>query len=322
MKAVGFVIPVMNERDNIAPIHSAIVKEMSLLHYSYEILFVCDPSTDGTETELRKLEKKYKDVKTVFLADRAGQSEAIRAGLEKIKTKAVITMDADFQDPPEVIPLMLAAWSTGNLLVNSKRTNRKMDHFVYRIITKIGYSGLSFLTNGRVQKDVGDFRLIDSQLLPLILSFGDPNPFWRGIVNLSGIKSAEVTFTRPTRNSGSTKYHNLFGSPSIALRGMASFTNKPLELLQSLGILSLFFSISIIIIIVSLKLLSFEFAKGIPTIIILISLFFSIQFFSTAIIATYLIILVEQTRRRPHFLVLPDSKSSRISQFVNNPLKK
>jgi dolichol-phosphate mannosyltransferase len=103
---------------------------------------------------------------------------------------------------------------------------------------------------------------------------------------------------------------------------MASFTNKPLELLQSLGILSLFFSISIIIIIVSLKLLSFEFAKGIPTIIILISLFFSIQFFSTAIIATYLIILVEQTRRRPHFLVLPDSKSSQISQFVNNPLKK
>jgi glycosyltransferase involved in cell wall biosynthesis len=315
MKSVGFVIPVMNERDNIAPIHAAITSEMSSFFYSFEILFVCDPSTDGTEKEIRKLEKKYKNVKGIFLADRAGQAESIRAGLERVKTNAVITMDADFQDPPEVIPQMLNAWSDGSLLINSKRIDRKMDHFIYRIVTKIGYQGLNFLTKGRVQKDVGDFRLIDSKLLPLILSFGDPNPFWRGIVNFSGIKSSELTFVRPSRSSGKTKYHNLFGSPSVALRGMASFTNKPLELLQSLGIFSLFFSISIMLVIFCLKIVSFEFPNGIPTLVILISLFFSIQFFSTSIIATYLIILVEQTRRRPNYLLLPDVKiNGKISQ--------
>ena len=148
--------------------------------------------------------------------------------------------------------------------------------------------------------------MIDRKILPLVLQFKDPNPFWRGITSLAGVKSTVISYKRPERKSGKTKYSLTIGSPAIALRGLASFSNKPLELLQSIGIFSLVASVFVVI--VSVQVINPGFSRGVPTIIALLAVFFSIQFASTAIIATYLIVLIEQTRRRPNYLVLPDEK--------------
>lgn len=306
MSKISVVLPVMNEVNNIVPMAKALSSLISAQNYEYELLFVCDPSSDGTESEIKKLSAKNPRVKGIFLADRAGQTEAIRAGFELATGEAVISMDADFQDPPELLPLMIQDWEKGSLIVHTKRGDRSSDTFIYRMFTGAGYKLLGWLTKGKVQHSVGDYRLIDTSILPLVLKFGDPNPFWRGITSLSGVKSSIIQYKRPSRRSGTTKYHSRIGSPSIALRGMASFSNKPLEVLQTLGIFSVILSGIVVVGIVINQIVSPGLPRGIPTIIALLALFFSIQFISTAIIATYLIVLLEQTRRRPNYLQLPD----------------
>jgi dolichol-phosphate mannosyltransferase len=308
MTKISIVLPVMNEVENVGPISAELSALLTTLGYKYELLFICDPSSDGTEEEIRKLSKLNDNVRGIFLADRAGQSEAIRAGYEYSTGDLIISMDADFQDPPELLPKMIEEWKRGALIVHTKRGDRTSDAFVYRMFTGLGYRFLGWITKGKVQHNVGDYRLIDNSILPLVLKFGDPNPFWRGITSLAGVKNSVIQYKRPSRRSGETKYHARIGSPAIALRGMASFSNKPLEILQTLGIFSVFMSFFVVVCIAIFQFVSPGFQRGVPTIIALLAIFFSIQFASTAIVATYLIVLVEQTRRRPNFLTLPKSE--------------
>jgi glycosyltransferase involved in cell wall biosynthesis len=305
MPTISVVLPVMNEADNIEPISVAISSVMEALNHDYELLFVCDPSSDGTETKIEELSLRNSHIKGIYLADRAGQTESIRAGYELANGDAIVSMDADFQDPPELLFSIIQSWEQGSLIVHTKRGDRTSDTLFYRAFTGTGYRILGWLTRGKVQHNVGDYRLIDRSILPLVLKFRDPNPFWRGITSLAGVRSSVIQYKRPARRSGASKYHARIGSPAVALRGMASFSNKPLEVLQTLGVLSLLISWVVVTGIVVYQLLSPGFQRGVPTIIALLAFFFSIQFASTAIIATYLIVLVEQTRRRPNYLTLP-----------------
>lgn len=305
MAKISIVLPVMNEVNNIEPISAAISSTIEALNHDYELIFVCDPSSDGTERKIEELSSRNSHIRGIYLADRAGQTEAIRAGYDQAIGDAIISMDADFQDPPELLTSMIQSWEQGSLIVHTKRGDRTSDTFLYRILTGAGYGFLGWITKGKVQHNVGDYRLIDSAILPLVLKFGDPNPFWRGITSLAGVKNSVIQYKRPARRSGKTKYHVRIGSPAVALRGMASFSNKPLEILQTLGIFSVLMSLIVVTGIVGFQLLSPGFQRGVPTIIALLAFFFSIQFASTAIISTYLIVLVEQTRRRPNYLALP-----------------
>jgi dolichol-phosphate mannosyltransferase len=305
MSKISIVLPVMNEVDNIEPISEALSSVIKLLKHDYELLFVCDPSSDGTENKIQELSFKDSRIRGIFLADRAGQTEAIRAGYEHATGDAIVSMDADFQDPPELLSSMIQDWEQGSLIVHTKRGDRTSDTLFYRLFTGAGYQFLGWLTKGKVQHNVGDYRLIDRSILPLVLKFGDPNPFWRGITSLSGIKSSVIPYKRPIRRSGETKYHARIGSPAIALRGMASFSVKPLEFLQTVGILAALLSAFTLLTIIFLQMLDPSFPRGIPTLMALIAVFFGIQFFSTAIIATYLIVIIEQTRRRPNYSILP-----------------
>jgi glycosyltransferase involved in cell wall biosynthesis len=309
MLKVSIVLPVLNEASNIEPIYYSLKKIFSNNDLEYEIIFVCDPSRDGTEGKIAELLRLDSRVKGIFLADRAGQTEAIRAGYENSSGNAIISMDADFQDPPEIIIELIRSWQEGHRVVHTRRSNRKADAMSYRLSTNLGYKLLSWLTNGKIKHNVGDFRLVDESILPLILSFKDPNPFWRGITSLPGIESEVISFRRPKRRSGKSKYSFFIGSPSIALRGMVSFSNKPLELLQTVGLFSVIFSTLAMFTIVGLQIFNPSFPRGTPTLIVLLAFFFAIQFVSTAIIATYLIVLIEQTRRRPNYLIVPDPKS-------------
>lgn len=305
---VTIVFPVMNEVENVSPILAEVYEILAELNLEMEVIFVCDPSSDGTEYKLRDLARVYPFVKTLFMAERVGQTEAIRAGYENATGKAVISMDADYQDPPYVLKLMIEQWKLGALIVHTRRIDRSSDRWFYRNLMGAGYRILKWATKGRVQEHVGDFRLLDSRILPLVLSYEDPQPFWRGITSLSGVPSKIVEYDRPARKSGSTKYSSVFGSPAIAFRAMASFSNRPLQFIQALGILFALLSLLALISILLLFAINPSFPRGIPTLIVTITLFFSIQFFSMAILATYLGVVVEQTRRRKNYLLLPKDK--------------
>lgn len=311
MTFVSVVLPVMNEVENVRRIYEALVPILLNNSSRFEVIFVVDPSSDGTADLVNEIVKDDGRVKGIFLADRAGQTEAIRAGYESALGDLVITMDADFQDPPQLIPAMIASWKSGIMIVNTARSSRKSDTFFYRSFIGFGYRVLTWLTSGRVKNHVGDFRLVDRKVVPLLLQYQDPHPFWRGIAAMGGIESQTLEFDRPPRTAGSTKYSYRIGSPLIALRGLASFSTKPLQFLQTLGVLALFLSGIVLVIIVSLQVLNPTFERGIPSIIALISVFFAIQFASTAIVATYLLVIVEQTRRRPNYILKPsDTENS------------
>jgi len=302
-KKISFVLPVMNEEDNVVTIFNEIKAIEEINGYDLEFIFVCDPSQDNTAKNIKSLASRNSEVKGIFLAERAGQYNCIRAGLKQAKGDCVITMDVDFQDPPALIPKLVGAWELGNLIVHTRRTERKADRFLYRNFVGFGYRILHWLTDGRVSRHVGDFRLIDRAALELILLNGDPNPFWRGISSLAGLRSITLEYSRPARRSGETKYGSFIGSPTVGLRGLASFSIKPLIFLQTLGIFAVLIALLSSVAMAIFFIFSPEYPKGIPTIIVLISAFFGIQFLSTAVIATYLIVLVEQTRRRPDYLI-------------------
>ena len=293
----------MNEVQNIMVFHNYVSQILEKKNIALEFIYVCDPSTDGTEECLKALAKKDSRVRIIFMAVRAGQNECIRAGYDFAKGDAVISMDVDFQDPPEMLPRMIDSWSHGNLIVHTKRVDRSSDNFIYRVVTAFGYRFLSWITNGKIQNNVGDFRLIDKSVLDLVKEFKDPNPFWRGITTLPGVQSSVLTHDRHSRRAGTSKYGKLFGSPQLALQGMTSFSYKPLVFLQWLGLLALILSFFSLLFTIVMYFLFPGFPRGIPTLITLLSIFFGFQFFSTSIIATYLIVLIDQTRRRPNYLI-------------------
>jgi glycosyltransferase involved in cell wall biosynthesis len=297
----------MNEASNLPSIHAALRGNVASTGNTYELVFVCDPSSDDSEEVLREIAKSDSRVKLLFTAERVGQTEAIRAGYGIASGDAVICMDADFQDPPELIPELIKEWENGSLIVHTKRSSRKADNLVHRLATSLGYRCLGWLTNGKVMHNVGDFRLIDRSILPLILSFKDPQPFWRGICSLPGIKHSIVSYKRPSRKAGNTKYGRLIGSPSVAIRGVVSITNRPLNLLQAssayLSVLSLLVGVGFFI--TELRLNATP-----PTIIYfapVIGVLVAAHFASIAIISAYLAMIGDQTKRKPNYLLRPET---------------
>lgn len=305
MKKILIVIPVKDEVANLRPMVEEINNLTRDLKYRVAIRFVCDPSNDGSEQELSRLQKVFKNVNFTLTADRAGQAEAIRIGYDFSDADAVITMDADFQDPPPLILKMIEKWEEGFLIVHSKRSDRKSDNFLYRNLMGFGYRVLSNLTDGKVLIHVGDFRLVDKSVVRLFKQFEDPHPFWRAISNLNGIPSTTLEYTRPKRREGKTKYSALIGSPAFALRGLAAFSNRPLRWLQGLGAISSLASVSVLIYCLLAIILDLRFSQ---THFMFLTLLFLvlIQFICFAIVATYLNYIVEQVRRRPNYFLKDD----------------
>lgn len=306
MKKISLVLPVMNEASNLLLMHAALKENVLSTQNEYEVIFVCDPSSDNSEGILREIAKSDSCVKLLFMAERAGQTEAIRAGYRFASGDAVICLDADFQDPPELIPDLIQEWEKGSLIVHTRRSSRKADYLIHRLATNFGYRCLGWLTNGKVMHNVGDYRLIDGRILPLILSFDDPQPFWRGICSLPGIRNSVVTYKRPARKSGSTKYGRVIGSPSVAVRGLVSLTNKPLNLLQgassALAILSFMLGITVFLL---------EYNKDLSpgTVYLLaplLGVFFALHFAAIAIISAYVAMIGDQTKRRPNYVLQPE----------------
>jgi dolichol-phosphate mannosyltransferase len=309
----------MNEEKNLGPINQELKMILEANEVDFEIIYVCDPSTDSTLSLLRRLSRTDGRIRVIALATRAGQTECLRAGMEAAKGEVTITMDADFQDPPSLINEMLVKWKEGSDVVHARRIERGGDFFLYRLVTSLGYRFLRRMTNGRIRHNVGDFRLMNRKSLEIVLQIKDPNPFWRGICSLEGLKESFVEYSRPKRNEGSSKYSQHFGSPTIAARGLVSFSQKPLVYIQLLGFMSAIFMAIFSIFILILFISNPVFPRGIPTLTFILVGLFVLQFITNSVFATYLLVLVDQTRRRPNYLIaekinFEDSQSGRLHE--------
>lgn len=313
MKLISIVIPMYNEEDMLPLLLQELNKvSKEISDYNFEFVCVNDGSVDNTLNELKKYQEADERIVIVNLSRNFGHENALFAGLKEARGDAIIPMDADLQDPPEVIVDLINVYEKGFNVVNAKRTSRKKDTFFKRNTAGLFYKTVNKLSKKvKIPNNVANFRLIDRRALNEVLKLKENNRVFRVQVPFVGFKVAEVYFSRPKRIKGQSKY-NLKSMTNLAISSIVSLTTKPLMWsFTSLAVLSLIFALSAIgnIIIFSLGLANvlvinnfyiYMFIWLAINIMLLLSV---IIMFSISIMSIYLSKTVLETEGRPCVII-------------------
>ncbi|KLU63090.1 hypothetical protein CEB3_c05100 [Peptococcaceae bacterium CEB3] len=279
-KKISVIIPVYNEGTLVETCYQRVVKVLWDTKYAYEILFVDDGSTDGNI--LDTLVDPH--VKVIHLARNFGQQIAITAGLDAASGDAVIIMDADLQDPPELIPRMLELWEQGAHIVYGQRLSRQGETWRKKVTANLYYRLLSRLTDVRVPVDAGDFRLMDRQVVDVLCQMREHSRYLRGLSAWAGFKQVPLAYERQGRAAGETKYTGR-KMMHLALDGVFSLSYLPLRLITYSGLLTLILSLF-------MKPHVLMFCIGLQGTV------------AGAVLGAYLKQVVENTRNRPLYTVV------------------
>lgn len=298
------IIPAFNEESVIEESYRRIKSVMDLTRETYELIFVDDGSQDKTAEILEGICKKDENVKLISFSRNFGHQIAITAGIDNARGEAVIVIDADLQDPPEVILEMIERWKEGYDVVYGKRIERKGESFFKRFTAKVFYRVLKQITNIDIPVDTGDFRLIDRKVCEVInsqKSIREKNRYVRGLVSWVGFKQIGIEYVRQPRLSGTTKY-TLKKMLKLAFDGITSFSYFPLRLpLYFGGVLTVLSSIYLIYAGVLYLILQKFLAWGI--LINIIILLFGINFIMLGLIGEYVGRIYEEAKNRPLYII-------------------
>jgi glycosyltransferase involved in cell wall biosynthesis len=248
MKKISIIIPCFNEQEVIEQTYARL-RGLALPEFEKEIIFIDDGSRDRTPEILKNLAAQDSQVRVLLFAKNFGHQPAVSAGIAHCTGDAAVVIDADLQDPPELIPEMIERWQAGNDIVYGKRAKRKGET-IFKKLTAWGYYRvLNMLGGSYIPKDTGDFRLIDRKVCDYLNSLSEHNRFLRGLTAWAGFRSCPVEYVRDERAAGETKY-TLKKMFRLAGDGIAAFSDKPLKLplyfgiaLMSLSLLYLVLSI-------------------------------------------------------------------------------
>lgn len=232
----SIVVPVYNEEEVAQVSYARLKKTMDSLNESYELIFVNDGSKDKTYEIMKEICEKDPNAKLIDFSRNFGHQIAITAGMDLAEGQAIVVIDADLQDPPEVIPEMINKWKEGYDVVYGKRTKRKGESIFKRATASIFYRFLHNMTNVDIPVDVGDFRLIDRKVCDAMKSIHEKNRFVRGLVSWAGFKQGAVEYVREERFAGVTKYP-LSKMIKFASDAITGFSYKPLKIATFLGVL-------------------------------------------------------------------------------------
>ncbi len=304
MKKISVIVPMYFEEAVVSECYSRLKEVLiNLKKYEYEIIFVDDGSRDQTLTILEKIALANKNVKIISFSRNFGHQAAVGAGLRYSTGDAVIIIDADLQDPPELIPQMIELWENGNDVIYAKRKSREGETKFKLFTAKMFYRILNDLSDVSIPKDTGDFRLADRKVVDVINSLPEHDKFFRGLFSWVGFKQAPIEYERKERFAGETKYP-LNKMIKLAKDGIFSFSTKPLRFVTKLGIISMIISILILI----YSLLSFAFdwnnlTAGWTSIMVTITFFAGVQLISLGMIAEYIGRIYEESKNRPSYII-------------------
>lgn len=303
MKMITALIPAYNEEECLYQLYDRLTSVLnSIEDYNYEILFINDGSKDNTLEILKELNKKDNRVQYVNLARNYGKEIAMAAGFDYAKGDAVIILDADLQDPPELIPEMVKYFEEGYDDVYGKRKSRDGESWLKKSTSKLFYKMLQSVTKVNILKDTGDFRLLSRRAVEALKKYKEQRRYTKGFFALIGFKKKEILFDRDARIAGKTKW-NYFGLLNLAIEGITSFSTFPLRVSSILGIIIAFFSFLYIIFIVFKTLVFGEDVQGYPTMMSVILFLGGIQLLSIGIIGEYLGRIFDEVKNRPLYLV-------------------
>ena len=303
LKKLSIVVPVFNEEKNIKTFLKRITETISKIDLDYEIIFVLDPSDDNTENEIIESISKNKNIKLIVLSRRFGQPAATMAGIHNSSGDLCVIIDCDLQDPPELIFDMYSKILEGNDVVYAKRIKRKGETFIKKIISKVGYRIIEKISDVKIPRDTGDYRIITKKIINHLKELKETNAFLRGLVAYVGYKQAFVEYERDERQSGKSKYNKYLGSLKIAFNGIFGFSSKPLFLMSLIGFVFAFISFFIGIYYVYQKITNPFITPGLSSTILMITFFSGIQLLGLGLLGEYIGRIYDEVKNRPNFII-------------------
>ena len=299
MPKYSLVIPVYNEESTIPELYRRVSAVMDGLDDTAETIFINDGSRDHTLTLLRELHDRDDRVVYLSLARNFGHQIAVTAGLNYVRGKVIIVLDADLQDPPELIPDMLALWRQGYHVVYAKRTKRVQESWFKRLCAYVFYRLLKQLANVDIPTDTGDFCLMDRQVVDLLNQMPERNRYIRGLRSWVGFNQTAIEFERDPRFAGDVKY-TFTKSFALAVNGLVSFSSIPLRLSTYLGLFSAFAAIIMAILVLYWRIFTPNSTlTGFATIAIAIFFLGAVQLISIGILGEYIGRIYEEVKGRP-----------------------
>ena len=303
MKKISIIIPAYNEEESLPLLYDRLNKVISNLEsYEFEMLFINDGSKDNTLKIIKELREKDARVSYVDFSRNFGKEVAMIAGLDYAKGDCVIFIDADLQDPPELIPELIKYWEEGYDDVYARRKSRKGETFLKKFTSKMYYKVLQSLTRVEIQKDTGDFRLLDRRCVNALKQLRETQRCSKSMFSWIGYNKKEVLFDRDPRIAGTTKW-NYKKLMDLAIDGITSFTTSPLRISTYLSIPT-FLALIVYFIYVIIKCITQSVAiQAFQAIILLVLFFAGIQIMLFGIMGEYLGRIFNETKNRPLYFI-------------------
>lgn len=311
---LSIVVPVYREEKNIPEFLQRIRPVLSAVSEDYEIVFSLDPSPDRTEEVILEARARDERIKLLRFSRRFGQPMATLAGMEYSRGDAVIVMDVDMQDPPELVGEMIAKWREGYEVVLPQRRQRTGEPWLKKLVSAVGYKVINKIADVQIPPNTGDFRLMSRRVVAEVVRLKESHGFLRGMVAVVGFKQCLIPFDRPPRFTGETNYNRFFGSLRIGFNGIFCFSTYALQLSTIMGFIIAGGSFLLMGVYLFYKLMGWTILWGNPTLVILVSFLGGIQLISVGILGEYIGRIYEEVRGRPKYIVaraegLPVSKS-------------
>jgi len=300
-KKISFIIPVLNEAENILSLYNELRESLSGIPYSFEFIFVDDGSTDHSLMKIKELAQLQEQIFYIELSRNFGHQYALKAGLDLSNGDCVISMDCDLQHPPEVVLQLIKKWEEGYDVVYTRREEDKKLPWLKRKTSSLFYTFLNRISDLKLEHGTADFRLMNRNVLNAFSNLNESELFIRGLVKWAGFKQIAIDYTPRERYSGESKF-NLKKMISFAFQGITSFSVKPLQLIAYLG-LTLFL---ISMILVPYALISYfihQAVSGWTSLMVTVIFFGSLQLLMIGIIGLYISKLVVQSKQRPHYFI-------------------
>jgi polyisoprenyl-phosphate glycosyltransferase len=299
---VSLICPMYNEEENVDVFLSCVSSVLKSCVSSYEIICVNDGSTDNTLQALIEKKAEHPTLRILNLSRNFGKEAALTAGLSAVSGEAVIPIDADLQDPPEVIPRLIAQWKNGFDVVLAKRVDRRSDHVAKRVSASMFYKFHNFISIQKIPENVGDFRLISHRVAAEILKLPENQRFMKGLFSWIGFKTTTIEYTRASRHAGTSGF-NAWALWNFALDGVTSFSTAPLRLWLYLGASLAMLSFLMGLYIVLMTLFYGVSVPGYTSMIVVVLFFGGIQLTSIGVLGEYIGRIYLESKRRPSYII-------------------
>jgi glycosyltransferase involved in cell wall biosynthesis len=299
---ISLVIPVYNEEEVLPALTERLTATLSRLGGSVEVLLVNDGSRDGTERLLGDLAARDPRFRAIHFSRNFGHQAAITAGVQLARGRAVIVMDADLQDPPELVEQMIARWGEGYHVVYAKRESRQHESALKRGLAYSFYRVLQRLSDVRIPEDTGDFCLMDRVVVDHLNAMPERNRYMRGLRAWLGFRQTEVVFARPPRAAGEPKY-TFRKSLSLGISAILGFSKVPLRVGTYLGFVVSAVSFLLALAFVGMRLAGMDVVRGWASTIVLVLFLGGVQLLTLGVIGEYLSRIYDEVKQRPLYVI-------------------